>query len=90
LEHVESTFQEEMAKLELNLQQAISERDKAQRKADEDAEREAEDVERLQKQVKAFKLMKFQEGYNDGRKRKASRYPLEVRSSDIERNPEVA
>jgi len=35
------------------------ERDEAERQADED-------VKRLQRQVKAFKLMKYRVGYNDG------------------------
>ena len=76
------TFQKEKAKLELELQQTISERDEAEREADEDAGM-------LQKQVKAFKVLKYGEGYNNERQEKRPRYPLDVRSSHTERNPEM-
>lgn len=73
LEKAKSAFQEEKAGLELELHQVIPERDKAERQADEDAER-------LQRQVKAFKPLKYQAGYNDGRQGKeppsTSRVPL--------------
>ena len=48
------------------------------------------DVERLQKKVKAFKLLKYRNGYNDGRQGKAPRYPLDYRNTLFEQNHEVA
>ena len=48
-----------------------------------------EDAEMLQKQVKAFKLLKYQEGYNDERQGKALMYPLDIRSSHIKQNSEI-
>jgi len=39
-----------------------------------------EDADRLQKQVEAFKLMKYRAGYNDRRQDKRPRYPFDVSS----------
>ena len=60
----------------------ISEREEVERQTDEDAER-------LQKQVKVFKLLKYQDRYNDERQGKAPRYPLDIGSSLVEQSPEV-
>jgi len=53
------------------LQQALADKEKTKKQADED-------VARLQKEVKIFKLMKYRDGYNDGMQGNPLRYPLGV------------
>ena len=43
-----------------------------------------EDIVRLQKEVKVFKLMKYRDGYNDGVQGKSPRYYLDVGSLHVD------
>ena len=54
-------------------EQALADKMEVKKQADED-------VERLWKEVKVFKIMKYRDGYNDKAQCKPLRYPLEVRS----------
>jgi len=73
LDHESVIFQGEKDSLLLELEQALADKAEAEKQANED-------VVRLQTEVKAFKLMKYRDGYTDGAQGKTSRHPLEIRS----------
>ena len=55
------------------LKQALTDKAETKKQADED-------VARLQKEVKVFKLKKYRGGYNNGAQGTTPRYPLKIRS----------
>ena len=80
MERGSSAFQEEKVGFQLDLQQRISEREEAERQVDED-------VKMLQKQVKAFKLLKYLDRYNDGGKAKRRGIPSMPGVSSLSKAP---
>jgi len=69
LEPERVTSQKEMDEFRRDLEQALAERDEAEKQADDD-------MEKLQNDLQLFKVMKYKEGYRDSAQGKSLRYPL--------------
>ena len=70
---VKNVFQSEKDGLWRELEQTLAEKEETEKQADED-------VARLQKEVKVFKLMKYWDRYNDWVQSKPPRYPIDAGS----------